>query len=173
MNPPTAATDRSETNSIISAIILPLLCLGFMGGIFFAALMDSVCGRTPSSRYFSYASHTVFGSPNITMRPLSSHSTLLHCRLTLPMEWDTISPVVLPSDRIFCICSRLFFLKSPSPTAKTSSKMMISGSTRLAIAKAILDFMPEDRVRKGLSSKSRISAKSIISSYFESINSFE
>ena len=49
----------------------------------------------------------------------------------------------------------------------------MSGSTMLAMAKAMRLFMPEDSVRKGLFWNSRMSAKSIISSYLESMNSFE
>ena len=109
----------------------------------------------------------------MTMRPLSSHSTLLHCVRTVCSECETMRAVVSPESMISCIRRWLFLRKSPSPTAKISSRIMMSGSTMLAMAKAMRLFMPEDRVRKGLFWNSRISAKSIISSYLESMNSFE
>ena len=166
-------TSSSMRYTAASARCLPVFFLSLLRGFSCVAASDSVCGSLPVFRYSAYASQTVFGSPNMTMRPLSSHSTLLHCARTDCSECETMSAVVSPLSMMLCIFCWLFLRKSPSPTANISSRMMMSGSIMLAIANAIRLFMPLESVRNGLFWNSRISAKSIISSYFESINSLE
>ena len=170
--PPTTNSSKNRY-TITSPNILPFDLAILFVGFASVAFKDSVSGSLPVLRYFAYASHTVLGSPNMTILPLSSHSTLLHWLRTVCSECETMSAVVLPFAMISCIHFWLFLRKSPSPTANISSSMIISGSTMLAMEKAIRDFMPDDSVRKGLSSNSRMSANSIISSYLLSINSLE
>ena len=170
--PPSVNISKSRY-IITSPKILPLVFAILLIGFFSVALSDSVSGSLPVLRYSAYASQTVLGSPNMTILPLSSHSTLLHWSRTVCIEWETMSAVVSPFAMIFCMVFWLFLRKSPSPTANISSRIIMSGSTMLAMENAIRDFMPDESVRKGLSSNSRISAKSIISSYLPLINSLE
>ena len=69
----------------------------------------------------------------------------------------------------FILCSD-FALNEISPTDRTSSSISISGFTNEASENAIFDFIPELSFLNATSSKSLISAKSIISSYLSSIN---
>ena len=94
---------------------------------------------------------------------------MLHISRTWDREWET-RMVAAPPWMISRILASLFLRNAPSPTESTSSRIRMSGWTRLAMENARRDFMPEDSCLKGRSSKLLSSANSIMLSYVSSMN---